>query len=368
MFKDKEKITIAVGPAGAWPSAFTKVMAERNHNVRLFFRNPLDLEYFQSKHQTPRLPGIEMSPNVKGFTDVKTWIDGAELVALGPPSIHFREFWNTVKTSVKNKTDILILSKGLEQITHLRMSEIILQTDSSRIDHIAVLSGPNQAQEVAEGELAGATLAAYNKSTGNRLQKRLNSKSFNVYTSDDVVGVEIAAALKNVLALGAGMADGFKVASSTKAFYLTRALGEITAIGTTIRNTPLKGHESTFIGLAGCGDFSLSCYGGNTRNHWAGERIVEGWSVQKILAAKTLEGYYALQTAKDLIRGEEDQYPIISALYGIWYEDVPIRGNINQLLGRQPVKEQFKDKGFGFRTTIFLMRMLHNLRLSHIRK
>ncbi len=96
MFKDKERITIAVGPPGAWPSAFSKIMAERAHHVRLFFRNPLDLSYFHSKHQTPRLPGIELPGNVKGFTDPKIWIDGADLVVLGPPSIYLRTLWNLV--------------------------------------------------------------------------------------------------------------------------------------------------------------------------------------------------------------------------------------------------------------------------------
>lgn len=367
MFRDKERATIAIGPAGAWPSAFAKIMAEKGHNLRLLFRDPIDLSYFQNKHQTPRLPGIDMPPNVRGFTDIKTWIDGADLVIIGLPSIHFRTFWDRVKASVKTNTDILILTKGLEQVTHLRMSEIILEDNPARFDHIAVLAGPNQAQEVAGGATTGATLAAYKESTRNRLQKRLNSPRFSILTSEDVAGVEVGGALKNVAALGAGMADEFKITGSTKAFYLTRALEEIAAIGTTLSKNPLKAHESTFRGLAGYGDLSLSCYGGSTRNHRAGERIVQGWPIEKILEAETVEGYYTLKTAMDLVRGRKDQFPIISALYGIWYEGVPIRRDINQLLGRQPAKEQFGDKGFAFRTTIFIMRLLHNLRLSHVR-
>lgn len=366
MFKDKERITIAVGPAGAWPSAFAKIMADRGHNVRLLFRDPLDLSFFQDKHRVTRLPGIEMPPNVRGFTDTKTWIDSADLVVLGPPSIHFREFWERVKGSVPKKTDILILTKGLEQMTHLRMSEIILEKDDNRFDHVAVLSGPNQAQEVASGATVGATLAAYEKSTRIRLQKRLNSPIFNVLTTEDLAGVEIGGALKNVIALGAGMADELHVPESTKAYYLTRALEEITQIGTTLGRNPLKAHESTFRGLSGYGDLSLSCYGISTRNHEAGQLIVQGVPIETILATKTREGYYALKTTEDLIKDREKDFPIISTLYEIWYEGVPITGDINQLLGRQSVREHFRDKDLSFRTTIFLMRAIHNLRLNQI--
>lgn len=361
----KERITIAVGPAGEWASAFAKVAAERNHHVRLFFHNPTDLVFFEQTHQTPKLKDVTMPNNVKAFTDIKQWTDGAELVVLGPPSIYFREFWNSVKTSIKPDTSILLLTKGLERETHLRMSEIILEKDPSRIDYVAVLSGPNQAKEVAKGELAGAVVAAHNPNTVNLIQTRLNSDQFCVYTSDDVAGVEYGAAFKNVAALGAGMVDAFQVAHSTKAFYLTRALEEIAALGIT-----LSAHDSTFRGLAGYGDLSLSCYGGNTRNYRAGLRIVQGWPIHKILDEELVEGYYTLKTAMDLVRNKDD-YPIISTLYGIWYEGVPIRGDINQLLGRQPTKEQSADKGLGFKSRNIMRRWLHNLGLrnsgNHIR-
>lgn len=363
----KKRITTAIGPSGEWSSAFAKVIAERDdHHVRLFFRDPVDLKSFQETHQTKHLKGVEMPPDVKGFCDIKTWIDGAELVILGPPSIYFREFWNMVKTSIKPNTDILILTKGLEQVTHLLMSDIILEKDSTRIDHIAVLSGPNLAKEIATGAVAGAVVAAYDPKTANRIRARLNSDRFRVFTSNDVKGVQVGGALKNVAALGAGMIDEFKVADSTKVFYLTRALEEIAAIGTTISNNPLKAHESTFRGLAGYGDLSLSCYGKNTRNFRAGSRIVQGWPIDRILKEELVEGYYTLKTAMELVKDSKD-YPIISALYGIWYEGVPVRGDINQLLGKQPTKEQFGNKDIGFRLRILMVRILHNLGFNHFR-
>lgn len=361
MAEKLKRITIAVGPAGEWPSAFAVVAARNNHHVWLFFNNPDDLSFFQKTHQTKRLQGVEMPSNIKAFTDVKQWIDGAELVVLGPPSIHFRKFWNRIKTSVKPQTDILILTKGLERETHLRMSEIILEKDPSRIDHLAVLSGPNQAREVARGELAGAVVAAYNPETAARAQRRLNSDRFCVYTSPDTTGVEYAGAFKNVTALGAGIADTLNVSSSTKSFYLTRALEEMAELG-----NKLGAHESTFRGLAGYGDLSLSCYGNSTRNYRGGLRLAEGWTFEQVQAEELREGLYALKSAMELAILHKIHAPIISALYDICYKGVPVSGDINQLLGRQPTKEQFGDKDLGFRTKIFIMRALHNMWLSHI--
>lgn len=355
----KEKITIAVGPAGEWPSAFSVMAAHKNHHIRLFLNNPNDLSFFHEAHQTKRLQDIEMPSNIKVFTDVKQWIDGAELVVLGPPSIHFREFWNRIKTSVKPQTDILILTKGLERETHLRMSEIILEKDPSRIDHLAVLSGPNQATEVAIGKLAGAVVASYKPNTASRIQKRLNSDHFCIYTSEDVAGVEYGAAFKNVTALGAGIADALEVASSTKSFYLTRALEEMTELG-----NKLGAHESTFRGLAGYGDLSLSCFGNSTRNHRGGKRLAEGWSFEQVEAEELREGLYTLKSAMELTMMHKIHAPIISALYDICYNKVPVSGDINQLLGKQPDREQFRDKGFEFKLKMFLTRLLHNARLK----
>lgn len=359
MFKEK---TVAVGPAGQWGSAFALVLARSGHHVRLFLNDPGDVRYFQDYHRTKGLDA-EMPSNVIAFSDIKQWIDGAELVVVSPSSSGFRPFIRKINPSIPSKTDRLILSKGLEQETCKRMSEIMLEEDPTRIDHVAVLSGPNLAEEVARGELAGAVVASYNPGVADRIRKIVNSDSFNVYTSDDVAGVEYGAAFKNVTALGAGMADAFEVSSSTKSFYLTRSLEEMAALG-----KALGAHDSTFRGLAGYGDLSLSCYKGRdgqtTRNYRAGFRLAQGWSVEKVLSEELVEGYYTLKSAMELAQLHKIPSPIIAALYGIWYKGVTIRGDINQLMGIQPVKEQFGDKGIRFRLSRFLTRVFHNTGIS----
>lgn len=355
----KERVTIAIGPSGEWGSAFALVAARKNHQVRLLMSNASDLKYFQETRQTPRLKGFEMPQSVKAFHDIKNWIDGSEIVVIAVPSLHFRSFVKMINPFIPKKADRVILTKGLEQGTHLRMSEIMLQENPACIDRLAALSGPNQAREIAAGDLAGAVVAAHKLNTAERIQRRLNSDHFCVYTSEDVAGVEYGAAFKNVTALGAGIADALKVSSSTKSFYLTRALEEMTELG-----SKLGAHESTFRGLAGYGDLSLSCYGNSTRNYRGGLRLAEGWSFKEVEAEELREGLYTLKSAMELTLLHKIHAPIISALYDICYKEISVNGDINQLLGRQRAREQFGGKGLGFKLKILLRRLLHNSHLN----
>lgn len=354
----KEK-TIAVGPAGEWGSAFALVAARNGHKVRILLRDPKDVTDFKHTHRTKRLHDTEMPSNVRAFSDVNQWLDGVDLVAVASSSVGFHPFIGSINSAIPRTIDRVILTKGVERETHLRMSEIMLQEDPTCIDRVSVLSGPNLAKEVARGELAGAVVASYHPGAADRVQKILHSDNFFVFTADDVAGVEYGAAFKNVTALGAGMADAFGVAASTKSLYLTRALEEMAALGSV-----LGAHESTFRGLAGYGDLSLSCYGGETRNYRAGLRIAQGWPIDKVLSAELVEGYYTLKSAMELAQLYNLHSPIISALYGICYEGVPVRGDINQLMGIQPTKEQFGDKGMRFQLGRIATRVMHNVGIN----
>lgn len=352
----KEKITVAVGPAGEWGSAFAKVAAEKGHDVCLYMGTPEDVLVFQQTHRTRRLAGVDMPSNIQATSDKEEFVKDADLIVLAPPSKDFRSFWREIMPFIDPQTDRLILTKGLEQGTNLRMSEILLEQDPTSIDRIAVLSGPNLAKEVARSVLSGTVVAAYNLDTANRIQSWFNSEHFRVYTSDDPVGVEFGGALKNVMALGAGIADELKASSTSKALYFTRALEEMIRFG-----TALGGHEATFRGLSGEGDLFLSCIDGLTRNHRAGIRIAQGLSKAEILSIELVEGLYTIQSAVELARLHHIDVPIVDALYKVICGDLTIHEGINQLMGRQPTKEQLADKGLRFRLVMFIIRVLHKI-------
>lgn len=357
----KEKITIAVGPTGEWGSAFALVLARKGHNIRGFSNHPEDLIVFQKTRRTRGLADSEMPHDMKLYTDVTQWIDKSELIVISTSVQGFRPFVQRIKSAIPPKSDILLLPKGLEGTTHKRMSEIMLEELPDCRDHLAVLAGPNQAKEVARGELTGAVVAAYDQNTAKRIQKWINSDRFWVYTSGDVAGVEYGAAFKNIASMVAGVADGYRLASSTKAFLQTRMLEEIITLSTAIGKPfePLVALPLTLIGLAGIGDQLLSYGSDTTRNHRAGMRLVEGWSLKRIETEELREGIYTLKSAYELARIHKIHTPIIDNLYEWLYTGVP--KDIYQLIGAQPHKEKFSDGDFTFRGRTLLSGLLHKL-------
>lgn len=337
-------------------SALAWLFAKR-HDVRLFFQDPEDTADFQRTRRSKRLAGVDMPKNVIPTSDIKQFTGGANLVVLVPPSQAFRSFSKELMPFVGSNCDIMSASKGLERGTNQRMTEILLEADPTRIDHIAVLSGPNLAKEIARSAIAGTVIAAYNLDTAGRIQSYLMPDSrpdrFRVYISEDVVGVELGGALKNVMALGAGIADGLGVVSSTKALYFTRALEEMVKFGTS-----LDACEETFRGLAVVGDLFLSCCGESTRNYRAGLKIAQGQSAEEILSSELAEGLHTIKSAIELAKIYRIDTPIMSALYAVIYEGLDIAEGIERLMGRQPTKEHLRDKGPVFQLARLGMRAL----------
>lgn len=355
-----ERKTIGIGPPGEWGSAFAKVVAENGHEVRLLMRTPQDVGEFQRTHQTKRLKGVDLPDNVKAYSDREEFARGLDALALAPPSRFFRPYYREITPYLDPQIDIISLTKGLEQGTNLRMSAILLEEDPTRIDNIAVLSGPNLAKEVAQSEvIAGTVVAAYTLDTATRIQDWLNSGRFRVYTSEDVEGVEYYAVLKNIMALGAGIADELKVAQISKALYFTRALEEMYRFG-----MDLGAQEATFRSLAAVGDVALSFYGGATRNYRAGVKKAQGQSTEEILQGELAEGIYALKSAVDLTRQHEIDAPLTIALYGVFFEGLDIHEGISQLMGRQPKKEHEGVMDLGRQAGRLVMKWLHRLGIN----
>ncbi|OGE62987.1 hypothetical protein A2964_02095 [Candidatus Daviesbacteria bacterium RIFCSPLOWO2_01_FULL_40_27] len=351
-----ERRNISVGPAGEWGSAFAKVAAERGHRVLIFLRDSEDVKEFRKTHRTKRLPEAVMPNNVKATSDIEEFAKDADLIALVPPSKNFRSFFRELRPSIPPTSYVGSLTKGLEQETHLRMSAIMLEEDPTLIDRIAVLSGPNLAKEIAQRAIGGMVVAAYNPVVADRIRYWLSSNRLSVYASADPVGVEYGGALKNVMALGAGIADEMKASNTSKAFYATRALEEMIRLG-----KKLGGREETFRGLSGNGDLLLSCFGGATRNYRAGVRLAQGLSVDEIQEIELAEGLYALDSAAQLARMREVDVPIIFGLDDVVHKRKTIEEGIRQLVGRQSAREHLGNHGLGFHLARLTTRMLHNL-------
>ena len=357
-----ERKNISVGPAGAWGSAFAKVAAERGHRVTILLSNPQGVKEFHRTHRTKRLSDVVMPNNVKATSNMDEFADDANLIAVAVPTQEYRPFFHTLRPSISSTTYVANLSKGLERGTHLRMSEIMLEEDPTLVDRIAVLSGPTVAGDVARGEIAGIVVASYDPKVADHIQTWLNSNRLRVYVSHDPVGVEYGGALKNVMALGAGIAHEMGASNTSKAFYATRALEEMIRFGIV-----LGGLEETFRGLSGNGDLQLSCSPYSTRNFRAGQRLVRGLSVDEIQDIELAEGLYTLESAAELAKRYNIDASIIFGLYDVIYNGLDIREGIKQLMGRQPAKEHRGNHGLGFHLARLAMRAWHNFGMNPLR-
>lgn len=343
------ELTIAVGPAGEWGSAFAKSIAQ-NHPYRVcILLREEDLGWFERTRETRRLPGEAMPDNVTAVCKMEEFVR-ADLLVFAPRSQGFRPFYYTSSPLIEPGKPILVLSKGLEKKTNLRMTEIILENDPTRIDDVAFLSGPNPAKEIAAGALAGAVIAAYNFDTAKKIQSWLSSNNFRMYASDDVIGIEYGAALKNVMSLGAGMADEYGVEASTMALFFTRALEEMARFGET-----LGAHPLTFRSLAFVGDWALSCYGRVTRNYLAGREIARGVP----LSAETLEGLESIKSAITLAEKHNIPIPLILAINEVVEGRKDIRTVAYELMGRPLTQEQLADKGLRYGLGRLVTRAMH---------
>lgn len=357
-----ERKKISVGPAGEWGSAFAKVAAERGHRVTIYLRDPLDVKEFQKTHRTKRLPKEIMPRHVKATSDMDEFADGADLIAVVAPTQELRPFFHKLRPVISSTTYVANMSKGLERETHLRMTEIMLEEDPTLIDRLVVISGPGVAADVAQGAIASMVVASYDPPVAEEIRPWLTSNRLVVYASKDPAGVEYGGALKNVMALGAGIADEMKASATSKSFYATRALEEMIALG-----TALGGQRETFIGVSGLGDLQLSCFGDSTRNFRAGQRLVRGLSVEEIQAIELTEGLYTLKSAAELAERYNIDASIIFGLYDVVYNGLSIREGIKQLMGRQPANEHRGNHGLGFHLARLTMRARHNFGINPLR-
>ncbi|OPY03152.1 MAG: Glycerol-3-phosphate dehydrogenase (NAD(P)+) [Syntrophorhabdus sp. PtaB.Bin047] len=329
---------VAVIGAGAWGTAFAIHLARTGKSVLLWaYEKDLVTELRERRENTAFLPGFKLD-SATGYTNnLQEAVEFADTVVIATPSFALRDTLTPVGARLRDKK-ILILTKGIERSTLKLMNEVVEEMTGSTGDTIATLSGPSFALEVARGLFTAAVVASRNMDLSFNLQERIHSDYFRVYRVDDITGVELGGALKNVMAIGSGIIEGLNFGTNTQAAFTTRALAEIKRLG-----LAMGARETTFMGLSGMGDLILTSYGSLSRNRVFGIELAKGRSSADIIASQktVVEGYYTINAAYNLAARLGVSMPITEELYHIVYEGKDITASLKDIITREFKKEDY---------------------------
>jgi len=309
-------MNISVLGTGGWGTAIAILLYRNGHTVTLWSRQAKKAEELTATRKNPLLDGVSLPEGIT-VTASCADISASEIVVFAAPSFALRSVAHQAAEFLKAGCILVSATKGIEEKTHLRMSQVL--TEECGEDHdVVVLSGPSHAEEVARGLPTGCVAASSREESAKAVQQAFMSDVFRVYTHDDTVGVELAGALKNVAALCCGISDGLNLGDNSKALLITRALSEISRLC-----EQMGGRKETLAGLAGMGDLIVTCTSMHSRNRRAGILIGQGCSaveaIQKIGAV--VEGYYAAHSAMELAAQYHTEMPICQGVYHILYEN-----------------------------------------------
>lgn len=324
---------IGIIGAGSWGLALSIVFSEKN-DVVLWVRRKEVVDYIKQNLESPDyLKGIKLPQNVK-YTNSAQDLKDTEIVFVVVPSRYFRTTIKEFKDQIKNKV-IISCTKGIETDTLRFPTEIIKEEIDNAI--IGVLSGPSHAEEVSRKLPCAITLATEEKTLTKEIQKEISTQTFRVYGWDDIKGIEIAGAYKNVIAISAGIIDGLGLGNNAKASLITRGLNEITKLG-----KKLGGKIETFYGLSGVGDLIVTCTSGYSRNRNLGEMIAKGYKAEEIILSSKMvaEGYYNTLAIKKLSQKYNIELPIVNEVYEIIYNNKSPINSLKDLMSRT-LKEEF---------------------------
>ncbi|MBI4200350.1 MAG: NAD(P)-dependent glycerol-3-phosphate dehydrogenase [Chloroflexi bacterium] len=330
--------SLAVVGTTTWGTTIALLAAQQGQPVALWARTPEEARMLRRARQNRRfLPGYPFPSNLRVTCDLQEAFGKAELVVFAVPSKALRENVKRLGGALREDALLISATKGLERSTGLRMSQVLQEElRDSLQDRLCVLSGPNLALEIAEGRPASTVVACGNLEVGRTVQQALMTPSFRVYTNSDVIGVELAGALKNIIVLGAGIGDGLGYGNNSKAAFLTRGLAEITRLGVSAGANPL-----TFAGLAGMGDLIATAASPLSRNRYVGEQLALGRSLQDVLASmkNVAEGVDTTAAAVRMAEQLGVEMPITRATFRILFEGLSPQEAVNQLMGRAPRPE-----------------------------
>jgi glycerol-3-phosphate dehydrogenase (NAD(P)+) len=321
----------AVVGAGAWGTALADLLARNGHDVRLWAYEPDVVESINTKRENVRfLRGYALSPSVEAIGDIRRAVDGAELVTLATPSHVLRGIVKSAAASLSGSAPLVVATKGIEPETLCLMTEVVEQ--EVRGATVVALSGPSFAVEVVSCQPTAVVVASTRDEAAGIAQRAFSSRYFRAYTHTDVIGVELGGALKNVMAVATGIAEGLGLGFNARAALVTRGLAEMTRLG-----AALGAEQSTFAGLAGLGDLVLTCTGSLSRNRAVGVEVGKGRTLEDVLRNKetVAEGVLTAQSARALAARQGVEMPIVDTVNRVLFEGQPARGAIAALMTRE---------------------------------
>jgi len=303
---------ITVLGAGSWGTTVASLVARR-HQTMIWARDPIVADEIRLNRRNPRYLSEYLLPaKLDATDDLSKAVGQAELLIVGVPSHAFRETLQAARPFVHPWIPVVSLTKGLEQGTLLRMTQLI--TEELPGHPAAALTGPNIAREIMEGNAAASVIASEDLQVAAALQRTLQRGLLRLYTNHDVIGCELGGALKNVIAIASGIAEGLEVGDNTRAAVMTRGLAEFTRLG-----VAMGGEQSTLAGLAGMGDLVVTCISPHSRNRSVGEQLGRGRSLDEVLGGMTMvaEGVKAAVAVRDLAARFDLELPVCDAIYGV---------------------------------------------------
>ena len=321
---------IAVFGGGSWGTAFSTVLADAGNDVTIWARRQELADQISAGRNDDYLPGLELSSSISGTTDPAEAVEGADIVVLSVPSQSLRDNlagWG----DVLGDRIIVSLMKGVELGTTKRMSEVIAEAGGVPTERIAVVSGPNLAKEIVQRQPAATVIACPEESAADRVAAAVATSYFRPYTSPDLVGAEVGGAVKNVIALAVGMAEGMGLGDNTKSSIITRGLAEMTRLG-----VALGADARTFAGLAGVGDLIATCMSPLSRNHSFGVGLGQGMTVAEVQekTRQTAEGVKSCASIYELARDYDVDVPIIEQVNACVHHGVSVHDMVHALLSR----------------------------------
>lgn len=329
---------IAVLVAGSWGTALSEVLAQNGHHVYLWTRNLQQAATINDQHRNDTyLSTSVLHTNIYATCSMKEAMMGANVCIVAAPSAIMRHVASMMKPYWTNNMIVVHATKGFETETRKRMSEVLQEELACDLDQIAVLSGPSHAEEVIKQYVTTVVIASTAMKTAQQAQNLfMNDSFFRVYTNTDIVGVELAGALKNVIALGVGLADGLQLGDNSKAALMTRGLAEITRLGVAMGAKAL-----TFAGLAGVGDVIVTCTSQHSRNWRAGFLLGQGMSVENVLLqmGMVVEGVRTTKAAYLFAANYDVEMPVVEQLHQVLFADRNPKIAIECLMGRMRQNE-----------------------------
>ncbi len=331
-----EKVKVGIIGAGSWGLALSKILTINGHSVTLWTTNNDDINEFNTTRQIKKyLPDIKFDESIKITDDKEEVIKDKDIIITALPSAVTKQVIATFKDYFNENQVIINVSKGFEKETRNRLSvaikEVVPQCE------VAVLSGPSHAEEVAKEMYTAVVIATPNRDLQKRLVSIFSNDFFRVYRNDDIVGVEIGGALKNIIALAVGITDGLGQGDNLIAALMTRSMVEVSKVGVKMGANPI-----TFIGLSGFGDLIVTCGSEHSRNRRAGKLLGQGYSYDEVKkqVGMVIEGFECLEIAREIVVEYNIDAPIIEQLYEVVFKGKDVKSVLGELMGRSNKSEQ----------------------------